>query len=348
VDGALSCETNWNFPAGVKLIQFSQLVEAVTLGGSGLISTEISRVLLASIGPRIPDTSVFSSAPQKHINIAHTNSFFVVGSSFHYTLFRLRLYKATMVSTMEDSFIPSKAYNCLPYILDVAEVPQKNRKDIDDLLSLFRKHKLAQGIRVKLVHKHFDAESDEVMVLRDIAVPCQGPVSIMGPMVPQKAPPLRGLNYMVDGDGQLRSYEYSISAGPDMRPYETFFKEFCSLIVERDLQRKLGLRVGLETDRIGWTEFEVAEKRGTVMIAQDVALPKFDFEVTVVTEWEADRIAEGTCIGHCGSHCYGHKHVCKSHPKGEPPLTDDWYLAGRRLQIGSPLQVIVSTAVGKL
>ncbi|PMD12703.1 hypothetical protein NA56DRAFT_666180 [Hyaloscypha hepaticicola] len=63
---------------------------------------------------------------------------------------------------MEDSFIPSKAYNNLPYILDIAEVPKKNRKDIDDLLSLLHKYRIPQGIRVKLVHKRFDTESDEI------------------------------------------------------------------------------------------------------------------------------------------------------------------------------------------
>lgn len=299
-------------------------MEAATLGGGGLIITETNRVLLAS---NMGYGTVQERSSKTHKYCIYQLSVCSWVSSCHYTCFQLRMYKAAMVSTMEDSFIPSKAYNDLPYILDVAEVPKKNRKDIDDLLSLLRKHRIPQGIRVKLVHKHFDTESDEVMVLRDIAVPCHDPVSIMGPMAPQKAPPrlppLRG------------------------RPYEAFFEEFCSSIVERDLQRKLGLTVGLEPDRIGWSDFEVAEKSGTVMIAQYVALPKFDFEVTVVTEWEADRIAKSTCIGHCGSHCYGHQHICKSHPRGDHPLTDDWYLARRRLQVGPPLQIIVSTAVGK-
>ncbi|PTB48150.1 hypothetical protein M431DRAFT_513884, partial [Trichoderma harzianum CBS 226.95] len=92
------------------------------------------------------------------------------------------------MSLIKDDFLPSEAHNSLPYIIDNENVPHDNNQDITDLVSLFRKHQLPQGFCVKLVHKHFDTEGDEVMVSRDITVPTQGVVSITGPMTPKKKP----------------------------------------------------------------------------------------------------------------------------------------------------------------
>lgn len=255
------------------------------------------------------------------------------------------------MSFLKDNFISPEAYNSLPYILDNENVPKNNRKDIDDLLAIFRKHNVPQTMSIKLIHKHFSLKDNEVFVLRDVAVPTQGAVSVMGPMTPQETLPLSGLNYMVDKDGRFQPYEYTISPGPDlrisrepnMRQHDDFFKEFGKLVTERNLQKKLGLKIAPKIDTEGCLEYEIDEKRGTILIPQDVGgLRKFESTTSVSTEWAVDpRVS-----AQCPSHCYGHKQVCKGH--SHKPLTNDWFLAGRNLTVGTPLQLIVSTAFNKL
>lgn len=185
-------------------------------------------------------------------------------------------------------FMSSMAYNTLPHIYEVHDVPILFRKDLDDLRALLRKHKLPAVVSIRLIHKHFDTVDDEVMVIRTISVPPQVDIRVMGPMTPQRAPPLRGIHYLVDEEGQLQSYEYTTSSGPDISGYETFLAEFCDIIIERGLQRKWGLGVGVEGDRTDWNEFEVPSKRSTLMIPRSVVLPAYDYQLAVVTDWAAE------------------------------------------------------------
>lgn len=257
------------------------------------------------------------------------------------------------MSLLKDNLISPELYNSLPYILDNEKVPQDNQKDINDLLDIFRKYNVPQTMSIKLIHKHFSLKDKEVFVLRDIAVPTQGAVSIMGPMTPQETLPLSGLNYMVDNDGQLQPYEYTISPGPDlrtsrgpdMRQYKGFFKEFSKLVAERNLQRKLGLKIAPKIDTEGTMEFETDEKRGTILVPQDVGgLRRFESTASVSTEWAVDpRIS-----AQCASHCFSHHQVCKGHSSKVESLTNDWFLVGKRMTVGTPLQLIVSTAFNKL
>ncbi|GLA35233.1 hypothetical protein AnigIFM63309_010636 [Aspergillus niger] len=179
------------------------------------------------------------------------------------------------MSLLKDILISPEEYNRLPYILDNADLESSNGQDIKDIISLFRKHKLPQAFKPKLVHKHYDIGDDEVMVSREIPVPTHGVVSIMGPMISQRAPTLRGLHYFVDGNGDLQAYEYTIGPAPDICRYDDFFKEFSDFIVERNLQNKLGLVIGDErNDKRIWREIEVPDKRGTIMIPDNVGLEK--------------------------------------------------------------------------
>ncbi|PKK46972.1 hypothetical protein CI102_10341 [Trichoderma harzianum] len=196
------------------------------------------------------------------------------------------------MSLIKDDFLPSEAHNSLPYIIDNENVPHDNNQDITDLVSLFRKHQLPQGFCVKLVHKHFDTEGDEVMVSRDITVPTQGP-------------------------------------GSDLHQYDDFFKELSSLVVERGLQKKLGLTIDDgEVHSRKWTEFEVPEKRGTIMIPQDVGgIEGLGLGTPLITEWSP--ISDNPlCV-----YCWGY---------GVSRETNDWFLSGKKMIVGSPLQLIVT------
>lgn len=177
----------------------------------------------------------------------------------------------------------------------------------------------------------------------------------MGPMDIKKRAPLSQLNYMVDDRERLQCFEYIIFEQPDMSYHHTFPEEFRNFIIERGLQRKLGLRIGLLDDPDGWSEFEVSEKRGSIMVPQRVGIPKFDNESSVTTEREATVL-----LNQRVSHTHTSAMVTtpatgtirpssrRQEPTFERSRTNDWFLAGNRLVVGSPLQLIVSTATSKL
>ena len=81
------------------------------------------------------------------------------------------------------------------------------------------------------------------------------------------------LNYFVDDDGRLQAYVYTIGPGSDLHQHDDFFRESASFVMERGLQNKFGLMIA-DADESAqmWTEFEVPEKRGTLMIPQDIDL----------------------------------------------------------------------------
>lgn len=129
-------------------------------------------------------------------------------------------------------------------------MPKIHRNDLDDLRHLLQKHNVPDVICVRLIHKHVDALDDEVMVLRAIPVSPHGIIQIMGPMSPKCTTTFRGLNYIVNDDGEFQTYEYTTAEGPDMSNYSAL-KEFSQIIVERGLQRKWGLKIGLAEDKGG-------------------------------------------------------------------------------------------------
>ena len=251
------------------------------------------------------------------------------------------------MSLLKDKFMQSKTYNGLPFIHEVADIPKVHRKDLDDLRGLLQKHNVPEVVCVRLIHKHFDALDDEVMVLRAIPVSPHGIIQIMGPMMPQSATSLRGLNYIVNDDGELEAYEYTTAEGPDMSNYSEFLKEFSHIIVERGLQRKWGLKVGLAEDKGGWTEFEFPDKRSTLTIPQGIPLPPFQYDFSVTTDWHVEGGPITRCwhcnhCNHCG-HCnHGGWWTVPSSTGSEE---SDLYFAGEKLESGSPIHTVVRTAI---
>jgi hypothetical protein len=255
------------------------------------------------------------------------------------------------MSGLKENFISPTAYNSLPTIQEVADVPSIYNKDRDDLRDLLQKHQVPDVVCVRLIHKHFDIVDGEIMVLREVQVQSQGTIQIMGPMNPQKSPKLRGLNYIVDDDGQFQSYEYTTSEGPDMENYGAFLKEFRQIIIERGLQTKWGLKIGVPQDKMGWIEFEFPEKRSTLAIPPGVELPSLENELSVTTDWRSDAGPIMRC-SHC-NHCTHCKHwpydgLDDKHRFGK--CCDDLdenelCFAGVKVKSGSPIHDIISAAI---
>ncbi|KAM3456668.1 hypothetical protein MY3296_001623 [Beauveria thailandica] len=225
------------------------------------------------------------------------------------------------MATLIDNLVSSSTYNTLPLISQVAAAPKDQSDDLRDLRQLLHKHNVPKGVSVRLIHKHFDTSDGEVMVFDKISVPGHGFVKIMKPTVPPKNHQLRGIHYFVDEDASLQAYEYSVCDLPDMTGFEPFFTDFCDVVLERGLQRKFGLKLQCEddADQIGWTEYEIHSKRGTIMFPDGMPMPDGDIDYSVTTEWtgifkELPRTCKhNTTCGHGRSICKHCKH-CNNHP----------------------------------
>jgi len=259
------------------------------------------------------------------------------------------------MSSLKVGFASPATYNSLPHIRDVAGVLKVNSNDLDFLRAILGKHKVPDGVCIRLVHKHFDIVGDEVVVFQDTDLPDHGVVRLMRPIKLNGALQLRGINYFVDGDGQLQSYEYTTSEGPDMSGYTAFFDEFCRVVTQRGLQHKLGLKLGLGKEKTGWTEFEFPKKRATIMIPKRIPLPEVDYDIHVTTEWDATRSNDCECI-HCGhndcahsdcNHC-GHNDCyhsdCIHCSHGDDSNETELFLGGKKLEPGWPIHSLVLAA----
>lgn len=237
------------------------------------------------------------------------------------------------MANLKTSFISSAEYNSLPTIHDIPDL--RDNQDRDDLCALLGKHSLPIGINVRLIHKHFDTLDNEVMVFRPVHCSSVANLQIMGPILSQRVPFLRGLHYLFDESGHFQAYEYTTAEGPDLSKYTAFLEEFAKMIVDRGLQRNWGLRCGLEGS--SYTEFEVPEKRSTIMIPSEVSLPPFESTRSVVTDWQnglrGDPKAKGNCIETRSTH-----HQTKK-------VGDEYYLADTKLEYGSAVYHIVRSGI---
>ena len=261
-----------------------------------------------------------------------------------------------MMLPFEINFVSPSTYNGLPHILDVADVPKVNAEDLDELRKILSRHDVPTGVCIRLIHKHFNILDNEIVVFEDIDVPEHGAIRCMHPIpAPILAPKFRGLNYFVNNDSRLQSYEYTTTEAPDMSAHAAFLDEFCRFVVERGLQRKLGLKLGLGKETTSWTELEFPNKRATIMIPAGIPIPDLEYDVKVTTEWGSEASNELKCIhcSHCESHndCYhsyclhgscshsGCAH-CVSHDSARLD-GPDLFLGGKKLEVGTPVHNIV-------
>lgn len=258
------------------------------------------------------------------------------------------------MSLLKSEIISSLSYNALPAIKENSNVPVDFHDDLAYLRRLLQKHSVPSSVGVRLVHKHFDTVDGEIMVFRTVEVPSVGTVQIMGPMQSHHGNHVRGLNYFVDHNGDLQAYEYTTSKGPNMSEYQTFLDEFAQFIVNRGLQMKWGLKVGGSgtDEEMGFSEFEVPEKRSTLMIPDGIGLPPFEYESDVVTDWYAAGV-KPLALSRCTKTRSGQHHStggnCKSTRSGKhyqsKHAVDGLFLAGEKLETGSPIYNVVRTAI---
>ncbi|KAK4169909.1 hypothetical protein QBC43DRAFT_340462 [Cladorrhinum sp. PSN259] len=234
------------------------------------------------------------------------------------------------MASLINTFVSSNTYNTLPFISQVAGAPQDRSQDLQDLRELLNKYNVPKGVSIRLIHKHFDTTEGEVMVFDKISVPGHSTVQIMKPIVPPYSNQLRGIHYFVDDNASLQAYEYGNCEVPDMSRFEGFLAEFCSLVAERGLQRKFGLKLQLEedTDQTGWTEYELHRKRGTIMFPDDMPMPdgKSDY-------WQHGN----TMCKHC-THCGRHDHSVGDLDCGNEV---GFYLGGQMILPGTTIYHIV-------
>ncbi|RYP80489.1 hypothetical protein DL770_006206 [Monosporascus sp. CRB-9-2] len=155
---------------------------------------------------------------------------------------------------LRDTFLSSTKYNSLPHIIEVSDAPDDHSKDLEDLRAIFANHNVPRGIFVCL--KHFDTEEGEVMTFKRLHVPSYGAIQVMQPSKYPDKSSLQGFHYLIDEDGSFQAFEYTTpDRVGDLSDYQPFLKGFSRVIVERGLQRKLGLKVNSTPDGIACTEF---------------------------------------------------------------------------------------------
>jgi hypothetical protein len=140
-----------------------------------------------------------------------------------------------------------------------------------------------------------------------------------------------------------------------MSSYKSFLAEFCSLVSERGLQRKFGLKLQHEddTDQTGWTEYELHVKRGTIMFPDGMPMPDGDGDYSVTTEWKAivnelpRTCKHSTTCSHGRTTCKHCKH-CARHDDESFVNYDNqtgFCLGGQKVLPGTPVHDIVNRII---
>lgn len=243
------------------------------------------------------------------------------------------------MAPLKEGFISAATYNSLPYISEVSGVPVDHCSDLRELRALLVKYHVPNSVCIRLIHKHFDINAGEAIVVNTLDIPNHGAVAVLRPTEIAATPELHGLHFLVDANGQLQPYEYSSLPCPDVTGLEPFFTEFCRLVVERGLQRKLGLKIGRdsELDMAGWTEFEFLEDRRTMMIPKGLPTPEGEYEINVETEFHADPEDDDEACRHTSTSTCAH---C-SHRFENGELS----VGGRQVEPGTPFHRFFKAAV---
>jgi hypothetical protein len=250
-----------------------------------------------------------------------------------------------MAFSLKNSFVSSATYNTLPRLYEVAAVPKDHADDLNALRALLVKHSIPSSVSVRLIHKHFETTDGEVMTFKEVSVPSHGTVYSLGPLNPtQESLQLRPVHYYIDESGSFQAYEYTSAEVLDLSGYQSFLAEFGTLVIERGLQRKLGLKLNSKMDETGWAEFEFRDNRTTIIIPDGMPIPDGidpDSESNIVTEWGAMDL-DGPPLQRVCVICV---HTCVSHPTNELQKDTEIYLGGQKIAFGSPVYTIVNMVI---
>ncbi|CEF73937.1 hypothetical protein FGSG_01752 [Fusarium graminearum PH-1] len=245
---------------------------------------------------------------------------------------------------LKDTIVAPAVYNSLPHISDVSEAPKTHASDLIELRALLFKHDVPASVSVRLIHKHFNVVEGEVMAFKQVSAPPFGDVVVMRPEHAIQDLPLHGLNYFVDSDGMLQAYEYTTDETMNMVPYSSFLAEFCSLVVQKGLQLKFGLKLSAKEDSTTATEFEYPHSRSTIIIPQGLPEPESLGDKGVTTEWKGMPSGDpkkAFCLIHiqtCNQHCKGHQ-------SGGEDKKGEWYLGGQTLVPGTEIYKLVGAVI---
>lgn len=237
----------------------------------------------------------------------------------------------------KHAFPPSSVYNSLPHIREVSSIPKDETEHLEMLRSLLTKYHIPNNISIRLIHKHFDINPGEAMMIKTLDVPEFGPVSILRPTEIPTDNTLTGLHFFVDDDGLLQAYEYCSLPTMDTSGLEPFFSEFCQTVIEHGLQKKFGLKIsGNVSTRIGWTEFEFEEHRRTIMVPEGLPTPQGHFDVVVNTEFHTDPESDMEACRHTSKNVCAHCKHCRHGKKrtGEPGV-EELIVGGELVEPGS-------------
>lgn len=238
---------------------------------------------------------------------------------------------------IKQAFPLPETYNGLPHIREVSSVPQDDTESLEMLRSLLAKYNVPGSISIRLIHKHFDIYPGEAMMIKTLDVPDYGHVSILRPtkITPDSA--LTGLHFFVATESLLQAYEYCSAPTTDVSGLKPFFIEFCQTVMKHGLQEKFGLKIDSKLEpKIGWTEFEFEEHRGTIMVPEGLPTPSGHFDVLVNTEFHAERRNDMEACHHTSKQVCAHcKHCSHGKTRAEESSTEECIVGEELVETGS-------------
>jgi hypothetical protein len=188
--------------------------------------------------------------------------------------------------TMDQSPIPSKEYNSLPYVRKAHERSESTAHEAArvQLLQLIHDHNLDHMFSVHLLHKHSDAPEGKVMVYELVCGSDHPTFRVLVPRDPRKDKDadsiLNPKYFFATAAGTMRAYEYSKEPMPDIAKHHWFLPIFARKLLDLKVQDTFSLGVIPLVQLTGATEIELSNFHATVFVK--------DLEITnpsAVTDW---------------------------------------------------------------
>ncbi|KAL5535859.1 hypothetical protein ACEPAF_3953 [Sanghuangporus sanghuang] len=179
--------------------------------------------------------------------------------------------------------------------------------------------KMAKGLDA-----HFDTQPGEVAAFQTVTIPGICEAITMGQIKSNASTQLLGKNFAVDANGNWVTYELTTdeSTGGDVSLYPAFAKEAAEYLVNAAGRTVFGLSwEPIKEDRY-LTEFEIPDKRSTIMVPSEL-FPAGSTDVVIQTNWFAPIY---NCALNCketrsGLHC-GCKKTRSDHHYGPRRIMD--------------------------
>lgn len=266
--------------------------------------------------------------------------------------------------------ITSAQYNSLPYVNDShnsAMAPDGEEAKVA-LLKLIADHGLDDIFSLHLLHKHFDVAESKVMVYTTVSSPQHPPFEILSPRKLETVSSLNGKYFYTTSDGNMRAYEYTADAQPDIYQYTNFVSIFSQAIVKLGMQRVFALGVRPVSGLRDCSEVEIDFYQATVFI-EDLDLPDSfqtdwtnadDATKTIVNQkyqWKdnqcsspTDRLRSSNVVGMPQPIAWGPRKRCRIKKKGHTSLSYScqgkaWCLDGMILAQDSQTFLALSSAM---